>query len=60
MSDEDKGGVVAAAESVDGLNSGFLAGGVESVKRLVENEQFGILDESSGKEHKALLAGGKR
>lgn len=43
----------------DGLHMSAV-GVVETVKGFVENEQNGVFDEGTSKEHKALLAIGER
>ena len=53
---EDERLVWMLAEIIDDLLHKLAVGVVKTVKGLVEDEQFGVLDESAGQEHQALLA----
>ena len=51
--------VLSVAEGLDYLFHALAVGLVEAVQGFVEDEQFGVLHQGSGKEHKALLAAGE-
>ena len=54
--DVDQGEQAGAGEAVDGLPDSPFAGLVETVERLVEDEQGRILDESAGQQEQPLFA----
>ena len=56
VADEDEGDSVAADQKVGETADTLFRGGVESVERFVENQQFGLAYERARKQHEALLA----